>query len=286
MERWNQTARWSAARHDTRTKRWRPRPQLPEGVLDLALGPMVGPLPMDGWACVPRPLPPLKKTGFHCPWWSSTITRTSRAAAASLPPPRPVPSRPVSPTRSPIPCSSCPVCRFDLSIEKKQNKNEKTLLEGPRDRSIDQHSRRCGARGGSSGGKSRHGVVQAQPVRAGVARSLQGKVAVRTPHPLGRPRPPLPLCQAIASTPVLSYSVYTLTDATERSIGVVGVVVVLQTGALLTYLFCEFFSDNFVVNFVVLSLFLACDFWTVSDSNLQLLYLFLSLRSKPSDEFC
>ena len=146
MERWNQTARWSAARHDTRTKRWRPRPQLP-GVLDLALGPMVGPLPMDGWACVPRPLPPLKKTGFHCPWWSSTITRTSRAAAASLPPPRPVPSRPVSPTRSPIPCSSCPVCRFDLSIEKKQNKNEKTLLEGPRDRYIDQHSRRCGARG-------------------------------------------------------------------------------------------------------------------------------------------
>ena len=55
---------------------------------------------------------------------------------------------------------------------------------------------------------------------------------------------------------------------------------------MLTYLFCEFFSDNFVVNFVVLSLFLACDFWTVSDSNLQLLYLFLSLRSKPSDEFC
>lgn len=67
---------------------------------------------------------------------------------------------------------------------------------------------------------------------------------------------------------------------------VVGVVVVLQTGALLTYLFCEFFSDNFVVNFVVLSLFLACDFWTVSDSNLQPLSLFLSLRSKPSDEFC
>ena len=87
---------------------------------------------------------------------------------------------------------------------------------------------------------------------------------------------------------MLSYSVYTLTDATERSIGVFGVVVVvvLQTGALLTYLFCEFFSDNFVVNFVVLSLFLACDFWTVSDSNLQPLSLFLSLRSKPSDEFC
>ena len=90
----------------------------------------------------------------------------------------------------------------------------------------------------------------------------------------------------LASTPVLSYSVYTLTDATERSIGVFGVVVVLQTGALLTYLFCEFFSDNFVVNFVVLSLFLACDFWTVSDSNLQPLSLFLSLRSKPSDDFC
>ena len=30
----------------------------------------------------------------------------------------------------------------------------------------------------------------------------------------------------------------------------------------------------------------ACDFWTVSDSNLQPLSLFLSLRSKPSDEFC
>ena len=106
------------------------------------------------------------------------------------------------------------------------------------------------------------------------------------PRPLGRPRPPLPLCQAIASTPVLSYSVYTLTDATEISIGFVVVVVVLQTGALLTYLFCEFFSDNFVVNFVVLSLFLACDFWTVSDSNLQPLSLFLSLRSKSSDDFC
>ena len=73
-----------------------------------------------------------------------------------------------------------------------------------------------------------------------------------------------------------------LTDATERSIGVV---VVLQTGALLTYLFCEFFSDNFVVNFVVLSLLLACDFWTVSDSN-QPLSLTLSLRSKPSADFC
>ena len=96
----------------------------------------------------------------------------------------------------------------------------------------------------------------------------------------------LVLCQAIASTPVLSYSVYTLTDATERSLCGVVVVVVVQTGALLTYLFCEFFSDNFVVNFVVLSLFLACDFWTVSDSNLQLLSLFLSLPSKPSDDFC
>ena len=200
----------------------------------------------------------------------------------------PSPSRPVSP---PITCSSC---LSVASIEKKKTKNEKTLLEGPRDRSIDQHSRRCGARGGSSGGKSRHGVVQAQPVRAGVARSLQGKVAVRTcnPHPLfWRSLTPsvalgLPSRSArrLASTPVLSYSVYTLTDATERSI--CGVVVVLQTGALLTYLFCEFFSDNFVVNFVVLSLFLACDFWTVSDSNLQPLSLFLSLRSKPSDEFC
>ena len=141
-------------------------------------------------------------------------------------------------------------------------------------------------------------MVQAQPVRAGVPRSLQGKVAVRTrnPHPLfWRSLTPsvalgLPSRSArrLASTPVLSYSVYTLTDATERSIGVFGVVVVvvLQTGALLTYLFCEFFSDNFVVNFVVLSLFLACDFWTVSDSNLQPLSLFLSLRSKPSDEFC
>mmetsp|Transcript_3823 Transcript_3823/g.13790 ORF Transcript_3823/g.13790 Transcript_3823/m.13790 type:complete len:172 (-) Transcript_3823:632-1147(-) len=41
--------------------------------------------------------------------------------------------------------------------------------------------------------------------------------------------------------------------------------VLFKTGALLTYLFCEFFSDNFVVNFVVLSLFLACDFWTVKN---------------------
>ena len=197
--------------------------------------------------------------------------------------PLPVPSRPVSPTRSPIPCSSC---LSVASIEKKKTKNEKTLLEGPRDRSIDQHSRRCGARGGSSGGKSRHGVVQAQPVRAGVARSLQGKVAA--PSPPRSPSASPPALPGDSPRPPCSHnSVYTLTDATERSIiGVVVVVVVLQTGALLTYLFCEFFSDNFVVNFVVLSLFLACDFWTVSDSNLQPLSLFLSLRSKPSDEFC
>ena len=38
----------------------------------------------------------------------------------------------------------------------------------------------------------------------------------------------------------------------------------LQSAALLTYILCEWFSDNFVVNFVVLAIFLACDFWTVS----------------------
>ena len=195
--------------------------------------------------------------------------------------PLPVPSRLSHALADPL--LLLPVCRFD---RKKKTKNEKTLLEGPRDRSIDQHSRRCGARGGSSGGKSRHGVVQAQPVRAGVARSLQGKVAA--PSPPRSPSASPPALPGDSPRPPCSHnSVYTLTDATERSIiGVVVVVVVLQTGALLTYLFCEFFSDNFVVNFVVLSLFLACDFWTVSDSNLQPLSLFLSLRSKPSDEFC
>ena len=135
MERWNQTARWSAARHDTRIKRWRPRPLLPEGVLDLALGPMVGPLPMDGWACVPRPLPPLKKTGFHCPWWSSTITRTSRAAAASLPPPRPVPSLPRA-RRSPAP----PACLSLRLIEKRQKR--KNPVRGA-SRSIDRSAQQA-----------------------------------------------------------------------------------------------------------------------------------------------
>ena len=243
---------------------------------------MVRSLWMAGRACQ-GPSLPSRRPGFtvHGGPPRSPEHRGRRRRLFPLPvPSRPVPSLPRA-RRSPAP----PAC-LSLRSKKKKTKNEKTLLEGPRDRSIDQHSRRCGARGGSSGGKSRHGVVQAQPVRAGVARSLQGKVAA--PSPPRSPSASPPALPGDSPRPPCSHnSVYTLTDATERSIiGVVVVVVVLQTGALLTYLFCEFFSDNFVVNFVVLSLFLACDFWTVSDSNLQPLSLFLSLRSKPSDEFC
>ena len=36
-----------------------------------------------------------------------------------------------------------------------------------------------------------------------------------------------------------------------------------KVAALLTYILCEWFSDNFVVNFVVTTILIACDFWTV-----------------------
>ena len=203
-------------------------------------------------------------------------------------PSRPVPSRLSHALADPLLLLPCLSLRsVDRKKTKQKRKNPVRGTSRSIYRSAQQALWRSRARG-DSGGKSRHGVVQAQPVRAGVARSLQGKVAVRSLTPSVALGLPSRSARRLASTPVLSYSVYTLTDATERSIGVFGVVVVvvLQTGALLTYLFCEFFSDNFVVNFVVLSLFLACDFWTVSDSNLQPLSLFLSLRSKPSDDFC
>ncbi|QDZ21044.1 DUF846 domain-containing protein [Chloropicon primus] len=41
--------------------------------------------------------------------------------------------------------------------------------------------------------------------------------------------------------------------------------VFFKTAAVLTYILCEWFSDNFVVNFVVLATLLACDFWTVKN---------------------
>merc|ERR1719410_1317792 len=38
-----------------------------------------------------------------------------------------------------------------------------------------------------------------------------------------------------------------------------------KVAALLTYILCEWFSDNFVVNFVVTTILIACDFWTVKN---------------------
>eukprot|EP00213_Chloropicon_mariensis_P003157 CAMPEP_0197471150 /NCGR_PEP_ID=MMETSP1309-20131121/2032_1 /TAXON_ID=464262 /ORGANISM="Genus nov. species nov., Strain RCC998" /LENGTH=170 /DNA_ID=CAMNT_0043008629 /DNA_START=72 /DNA_END=584 /DNA_ORIENTATION=- len=41
--------------------------------------------------------------------------------------------------------------------------------------------------------------------------------------------------------------------------------VLFKVAALLTYILCEWFSDNFVVNFVVTTILIACDFWTVKN---------------------
>jgi hypothetical protein len=47
--------------------------------------------------------------------------------------------------------------------------------------------------------------------------------------------------------------------------------VLFKTGAILFYILCEWFTDNFVVNFVVVCILLACDFWTVKNVSGRLL---------------
>jgi hypothetical protein len=44
-----------------------------------------------------------------------------------------------------------------------------------------------------------------------------------------------------------------------------------RTGALVSYLFCTLFSDSFVLNFVIIVLLLALDFWTVKNVSGRLL---------------
>mmetsp|Transcript_13568 Transcript_13568/g.30962 ORF Transcript_13568/g.30962 Transcript_13568/m.30962 type:complete len:174 (-) Transcript_13568:820-1341(-) len=41
--------------------------------------------------------------------------------------------------------------------------------------------------------------------------------------------------------------------------------VLFKVAALLTYILCEWFSENFVVNFVLVTCLVACDFWTVKN---------------------
>ncbi len=44
-----------------------------------------------------------------------------------------------------------------------------------------------------------------------------------------------------------------------------------RTAAVVTYLFCTLFSDNFVTNFIVVVMFLSLDFWTVKNVSGRLL---------------
>ena len=44
-----------------------------------------------------------------------------------------------------------------------------------------------------------------------------------------------------------------------------------RSAALLIYLFCSWFSSNFVLNFIVIVLFVSFDFWTVKNVSGRLL---------------
>eukprot|EP00128_Syssomonas_multiformis_P016100 Colp12_sorted_trinity150504_noHs@483 len=44
-----------------------------------------------------------------------------------------------------------------------------------------------------------------------------------------------------------------------------------RTGAVIAYILCEWFSDNYVINFVVVVLLLSFDFWTVKNVSGRLL---------------
>ena len=44
-----------------------------------------------------------------------------------------------------------------------------------------------------------------------------------------------------------------------------------RVSAIVTYIFCGLFSDNFVMDFIVIVLLLSCDFWTVKNISGRLL---------------